>query len=191
MPENEDDPISQMHRAYADLVRSVSEEDEWSLSTRLSADVRKLLVLACASRFEKQIQDIILAFVHSASSSDERLVHLVRSKVIERQYHTYFDWDRSNANKFFAMFGPDLKERAKICVENDGDLKRAIGAFLEIGRTRNELIHVDFVTFPLDKTADEVFALFQQAKAFIAFLEEQLGGATGEQTSEMVGPQSG
>lgn len=173
----EEDAIDRMYRTYAELTKDVSDDGEWSFSTMLNADVRKLLVLACASRFEKQIQEIILRFAESASNLDERLVNLVKSRVIERQYHQYFDWTGSSANKFFSMFGPTFKDHARARVEGDENLKRAIGAFIEIGRTRNELVHGDFVTFPLEKTADEVFALFQQAMPFIIFVREQLNDA--------------
>lgn len=177
MADVEEDAIERMYRTYAELTKDVSDDGEWSFSTMLNADVRKLLVLACASRFEKQIQEIVLRFAESASNSDERLVTLVRSRVIERQYHTYFAWNSSNANTFFTMFGPAFRDNAQARVKDDENLERAIRAFIEIGRTRNELVHGDFVTFPLEKTAKEVFALFQQAMPFIVFVREQLGNA--------------
>jgi len=171
---SDDDAIEQMHQAYSGLLSRIEEQGEWSDLTMLNSDVRKLLVLACASRFEKQVQEILLDWARETSRSDERIVSFVKARAIDRQYHTYFDWDTPNANRFFSMFGTEFKTTARAVVDTDDDLRTAIAAFIEIGQIRNKLVHSDFVTLPLDKTAEEVYALFQNAKRFISFVREQL-----------------
>ena len=88
----------------------------------------------------------------------------------QRQYHTYFDWDEKNANKFFSLFGSDFKDKISKKVEADEELTNSIIAFLELGSIRNKLAHLNFANYPLDKTADEIYNLYKNAKTFVDFL---------------------
>lgn len=40
-------------------------------------------------------------------------------------------------------------------------------AFMEIGRDRNRLVHEDFATFTLEKTAEEIHNHYQTALVFV------------------------
>jgi hypothetical protein len=52
-------------------------------------------------------------------------------------------------------------------VEDDDSLNEAVRAFLEIGSNRNRLIHNDFGSFFLEKTAEEVYNLYSKAMVFV------------------------
>ena len=64
---------------------------------------------------------------------------------VERQYHSWFHCDRSNANRFF-LFG----QRFRLCKEEhvsmDTELRQSNIAFMEMGRDRNHLVplHSDY-----------------------------------------------
>jgi hypothetical protein len=55
----------------------------------------------------------------------------------------------------------------KDSVKTDLKLDNAIRAFLELGNLRNQLVHQDYATFPLEKTSDEIYQLYQDALYFV------------------------
>jgi hypothetical protein len=99
---------------------------------------------------------------------------LIEQKAVARQYHTYFDWEGRNANRFFALFGTNFRDAARALVQKDDALDGSIRAFLELGNTRNRLVHLNYITFDVDKTPEDMMALFRSALGFVAFLKEQL-----------------
>ena len=127
----------------------------------------KTLLLAVASHFEHRMRMAVEEFAREVTRNDDRLVSLINRRVIERQYHTWFDWKARNANSFFGMFGDEFSKHAKKTVKEDEELKFAIDAFLEIGNARNELIHEDFAAFDLNKTSEEVYDLYRRASIFV------------------------
>ena len=74
-----------------------------------------------------------------ASGSNQAVIALIKQKAVERQYHTYFDWERRNANKFFSHFGDEFSNKCKGEVKERDDLGEAISAFIELGEMRNKL----------------------------------------------------
>lgn len=87
--------------------------------------------------------------------------------VCKRQYHTYFEWDGKNANKFFALFGKDFKNQLVQKIKKEPTLDIALKAFLELGNMRNCLVHQNFANYTIDKTAKEVYDLYQEAMIFV------------------------
>ena len=51
-------------------------------------------------------------------------------------------------------------------VRNNPEYDEAIRAFLEVGDVRNQVAH-DFGTVSLEKTADEIYARYKEALAFV------------------------
>ena len=93
---------------------------------------------------------------------------LIQSKAIDRQYHTYFNWKTAkNANSFFALFGSDFSEFMEAEVKQNSELDSAVKAFLDLGRDRNNVVHVDFATNAAAKTVDEVYDAYQTALQFV------------------------
>lgn len=92
---------------------------------------------------------------------------LVKTKAITRQYHSWFDWETSNANKFFAMFGQAFKDHMVARLSVDGALGEGVKAFMELGRERNLLVHSDYASYLINKTPEEIYALYQRASIFV------------------------
>jgi hypothetical protein len=105
-----------------------------------------------------------------------------QNKAVSRLYHTYFQWDKKNANSFFGLFGEPFLAACKERVRSDSELEGAIRAFLELGNARNEMVHENFALFSMNKTAEEVFALYSRARAFVDFLENSLHKASPKAT---------
>jgi len=153
---------------------------EISLSSSADANYRKALLLAAASYFEVRLCSHITEYVEGVCGSARPVPEFVKNKAVKRQYHTYFDWDRNNANPFFGLFGAEFRDRMAAEVEADDDLRDSISAFLEVGRERNRLVHQDFASFALEKTAEEIFKLYQRALPFVEAMPGHLLAASSD-----------
>ncbi|KRQ09129.1 HEPN domain-containing protein [Bradyrhizobium manausense] len=159
------------HKAVVDFLIA---NEQPSFASDTNNNFRRSLVLAIASSFEHEISGIIAEIPRVHANANPIVVGLVEQKVIPRQYHTYFDWEKKNANKFFAMFGSEYAELAKSRVAADGDLDQAVKDFLALGDTRNRLVHLDYVNFDIEKTPDDIIAMYRSARKFVGFLRETL-----------------
>jgi hypothetical protein len=122
------------------------------------------------------LKDFILDCVSKLSEGADVIVHLVRNKAIERQFHTYFQWRERNANAFFGIFGTDFRDFMQKRVKTDSKLDDGIKKFLELGNLRNEMVHENSATFGVEKTLEELYVLYKDGRYFIdqfrmAFLE--------------------
>jgi len=127
---------------------------------------RKTLLLASASYFEDHICNSVAEFV-SEHAKSVLIENFVRNKAIARQYHTWFSWDAKNANQFFGLFGTDFRTAMTEQVKAKPELRMAIEAFLELGNERNALVHQNYATSPMEKTLEEVYALYRSALLFV------------------------
>lgn len=166
--------IDTMYDEFNFLLSVLDNAKEISLRSMADSIFKKTLALSAASYFEHEIRRILLKYVALKSSNDELISNFIVNKAIERQYHTYFDWEKSNANKFFSLFGDIFKESSKNDVRQDDNLARAIKSFLELGDIRNRLAHLNFAQMILDKTADEVYEQYKEAIIFIKYFEMKL-----------------
>jgi hypothetical protein len=103
---------------------------------------------------------------------------MIEKKFLARQYHTYFDWDKTNANSFFGLFGSAFVEKAKQQVRQNPQLEQAVRDFLELGNLRNRLVHLDYVTFDVDKSPEDIMRLYRSAVGFVEFIRIALLGTT-------------
>ena len=155
--------VDRLHLDFAVLLRVLDEAGEVSLRSVADENFRKSLVLAAASYFERRMMEAVLAFVEDATNRNVLVAALVRNKAVSRQYHTWFEWKGNNANSFFGLFGSGFRDFMKARIRGDGDLDDAVRAFLELGRERNRLVHQDFGAVPLEKTTEEIHALYRRA----------------------------
>ncbi|MCA9077752.1 MAG: hypothetical protein KDA93_22185 [Planctomycetaceae bacterium] len=149
-----------------------------------SENFRKSLLLSAASFFERRLVSILTELVNQWSHSTLPLNEFVRIKAIERQYHTYFDWDRPNGNPFFRLFGSDFKAFMERRCKDDEAFSDSVEAFIEIGRERNRLVHQDFGSYALEKTFDEIYDLYKKARHFLDNLEQCFTDFNAQPTNE-------
>lgn len=159
--------VDRLHLDFAVLLRVLDEAGEVSLRSVADENFRKSLVLAAASYFERRMMEAVLTFVEDATNRNVLVAALVRNKAVSRQYHTWFEWQGNNANSFFGLFGSGFRDFMKARIRGDGDLDDAVRAFLELGRERNRLVHQDFGAVPLEKTTEEIHALYRRALLFV------------------------
>lgn len=146
------------------------DQGEVSFASTLELSVPKVALLSAASWIEDQVQRIVLDLFEEAMSDAPHRVSFVKSAGVDRRYHSWFDWERRNANKFFGMFGTDFKHYCTQQIKDRPDLAEAISAFMELGDLRNMLVHGNFASFSLGKSLSEVEVLFNKAVSFVEAL---------------------
>ena len=159
--------VDRLHEDFVSLLSVLDEADEVSLRAVADENFRKSLLLAAASYFERRMTETVLSFVEDATNRNLLVTALVRNRAVSRQYHTWFQWDAGNANSFFGLFGSGFRDFMKSRIREDDDLDDSVRAFLELGRERNRLVHQDFGAFPLEKTTEEIHALYRRALRFV------------------------
>lgn len=166
--------VDRLYNEFKTLIGFLEAGQEISLRSTADENLRKSLLMAAASYFERKICEDIAAFADETSGNNGLIVEFIKNKAISRQYHTFFGWDGNNANPFFGLFGDLFKTFMRDELKKNGQLEDAIKAFLEIGRERNRLVHQDFGTFPLEKTSEEIYGLYKKAIPFIEAIPQHL-----------------
>ncbi len=166
--------VDRVHKEFAELLQVLDKMKEVSLHNTVDDNCRKLLLMAAASYFERRMTDTILNFSAEITTKDHVLTCLVKKKVVNRQYHSWFDWNVRNANRFFSLFGASFQQSMKEIVNGDNDLDSSIRAFMEIGRERNRLVHQDFGSFLLEKTSGEIYTLYRTALRFVEWFPDAI-----------------
>lgn len=168
-------PVDRLYDESTSVIRALG-ISEPSLAIASGDNFRKALVLAAASHFEHRVSSCVLEFVQERANGSRLVVAFVKNKAVSRQYHTWFKWEDTNANHFFGLFGNEFKQLMAERVKASDELKNSIRAFLEIGNERNKLVHQDFASFSLEKTLDEIYALYKQSLLFVEGLSAHLRG---------------
>lgn len=166
--------VEQLVKDYAEFREYLLSNGQISFESLLSDIFRKNLLISCASLFELQIQALVSQYV-SKQTADPKINSLVQNRVIERQYHTYFNWKDKAAGPFYAMFGAATKEEISLQIKGDTNLKEGEKAFLDIGAQRNLLAHENFIEYQLSLTSQEIIDLYGKATTYVRYLYEYFG----------------
>ena len=163
-----------MYEDHRALIEYLDGQREISFRSIVGAIFPKTLAIAAGSYFEERIRSSIYDFIAEASNGQELIIQFTNNKAIERQYHTYFDWRKQNANQFFGLFGQDFRNHMEATLKRDAELDEAVKSFLEMGSIRNSLLHENFIDFAFSKTAEETYQVYRKALLFVDRLPELL-----------------
>lgn len=167
--------IDQQYESGSALIIYLKAQQELTLSIEAENNFGKNILLSTASYFENEITETIIEFAKTHSNNDELIISIIKIKAVKRQYHTYFDWEKgTNANIFFSLFGDNFKNIMSKRVKDEPLLEASIKAFLELGQERNKLVHQNFAEIVLDKTAEEIYRLYQTSLLFIKTIKLEL-----------------
>jgi hypothetical protein len=166
--------VDRFYRDFHELMLYLDKGGELSLRNVVESSFRKDLLLVAASYFEWVISHNLIEFVRQSSNSNLAVLEFVKNKAISRQYHSLFDWDRNNATKFYSLFGEGFRDFMRSELDLDNGLEKSVKAFMEIGRERNRLVHQDFGSFALEKTATEIYELYKTAVPFVECIPMKL-----------------
>jgi hypothetical protein len=164
--------MAEIDELYQRYKQAIDQAEGPTLQAELQDSFKRLLLVGSASYFESKIQEVILSFSEKHLGKKHILHHFINNKGIIRQYHTYFEWDGGNANKFFALFGTNFRDYMKQRITKDAQLKQSIGDFLKLGYLRNQMTHENMLNYNLDKTLEEIYELYQTASFFVDSLPQ-------------------
>ena len=170
----ESDRIERQYNDSKELFDYLMGKGEISFATYIDNVYKKVLVLSAASYFESVISKRILQYANEVSGRDKRIVKLIENKVIERQYHTLFDWKAKNTNAFWKLFGEETKEKARSTIDKDEELKSAEQSFIGMGQLRNLLVHENFAEYDVNLTVEEIYSKYRSACSFVLFISTVL-----------------
>ena len=166
--------VDTLYGEYLAIVQMMDKYGAVSFRNTLNDNFRKTLLLCAASHFEFKITSDVVSFCAEVARGNPLIPSLVKNKAVSRQYHTWFEWNSTNANSFYAMFGEEFKAHMAELMKSDENLSRSVRDFLELGRERNRLVHQDYGSYFLEKTAEEIFKLYASALMFVEFMPKVL-----------------
>jgi hypothetical protein len=166
------DPVEALFDQLSRLVDSLKLTGEPSLAVSVSEIASKSLLLAAASRFEAEFTRLFTEVASVLSTSE--IANFCINQGVIRKYHTLFDWEANNVNRFLKLFGDDFRDRALARVSTDQTFSDAVVAFVVVGAGRNRLVHSDFATFPLEDTLEELIEKYRRARYFLPVLHGML-----------------
>jgi hypothetical protein len=166
------DVVEKMFNDLNRLVELLKRTGEPSLAVSVSEVASKALLMAAASRFEAEFTSMFTAVARELGAPS--IASFAINQGVVRKFHTLFQWDASNVNKFYKLFGDDFKEAAAALEGSDGDFSASIGPFISLGAGRNELAHSDFAAFPLNDTLEELIDKYRRAAHFLPGIRQLL-----------------
>lgn len=162
--------VTALYQDHIELLTYLRSNDQISFSNTIEGVLPKVLLLAAASHLEMEMQELIMDYFNEITDQRKPAVSFVQRKAVSRQYHTYFQWDSGNANAFFALFGDDFKAAMNERIRKDVSFAQPVKDFVQLGSLRNQLVHQNYASFTLEKTADEIWDLYESACKFIELL---------------------
>ena len=159
--------VDKLYNDFDELVTFLDSSDEPSFKSLADENFKKTLLLSSASFFETSLTNQLITYFENKTQKNSELKEFLVNKAITRQYHTYFDWNSNNANTFFSLFGIEFKSFMTEKLKSNEEMKKSILDFIEIGRERNRLVHQNYGSFSIEKTAKEIFDLYNSAKKFV------------------------
>jgi len=166
--------IDKLYEDNKEILVLLDASGDVSSRSILDNNFKKVLLLSAASYFEYEITSILTNYICKKTNNNPLLLCFFKKKAIERQFHTYFKWEKRNANHFFYMFGEDFKKEIELEIKDNPHLDNSVKAFLDIGLIRNNLVHNNFADYPLDKTSEEIYSLYKEALKFIEYISKKL-----------------
>ena len=168
------EPITGLKREYDEILNGcLSDPLKFTVFKGLAS---KIFVLAAASYLETELVNLVCGQLNVRKNEKCVFFNFAKRKGVSRQYHTWFDWKKSTAVDFFALFGDDFKAHARSVIDANEDFKETEKTFMEIGSKRNILMHNNFVSFSIDLDYDESFALCIKSLKMIDLVGEIFSG---------------
>ena len=165
--------IKSLYDQYCELIHFLRSNEEISFELYVNDTCKKALLLSAASYFESVITMTIHKFVSSKAHNNPEIIAFVDNKALKRQYHTFFDWDGNNANRFFGLFGAEFSQRAREEIKAK-KLEESEAAFLSIGQERNRLVHQNYIEVQINATFEEIYIKYEKACHFVELITQLL-----------------
>jgi hypothetical protein len=166
--------VDVFYESSKNLINFLDTNKQVSYRNDVDNSFKKVLTLSAASYFEGRIKSMLMEFIAERSSNDVLVTTFVNNKAIADKYFQLFDFRNRQINGFFSCFGEEFKKYMIQCLKEDSEMKKASDSFLEIGHWRDRLVHQNFAEYDFQKTGDEVYQLFNDARKFVPFIKIKL-----------------
>lgn len=150
-----------------EVIDFLGEKGEVSFQQRIEEPFRKYFLISCASFLEEKTKLCLKEFFQNNGDKRGLVSNFLGKASLSRGFHTLFDWESGNANKFFSHFGEEFKDEILKKAKSDSEFQQNMHSFMEIGRERNRHIHNDIANMQLDKTAKEIRQHFVCGNKFV------------------------
>ncbi len=181
--------VDRLFIELTELKQILKDRGEISLYSSADENFKKSLLLAAASYFDYRLRHLLLLFFAKHTPGSTVVSEFAKNTVINsRQYHSLFEWETKNANKFYRLFGDGFKTFMR---KRETDLPKfteSVEAFLEIGRDRNRLVHQNFAAYVLEKDASEIYEIYKKAQPFVEDLSSCLEEYVNNMAAERAQP---
>ncbi len=167
-PEPAESYVERLWDNLVDLEQYMSGCDATILVSTRSA-FAKAMVLAAGNWLERRTVCALLDFANRASS-EETLVLFVRAGVLDRRFHTLFDWKSGKVNSFLRKFGTDFRDRVQEASEENGDVLSASLDFMALVAERNALAHSSQIADEAQFSPKEVRIKFYNAAGWVSWI---------------------
>jgi RiboL-PSP-HEPN len=154
------------------IIELLYSRGEVSLAQTAQNLFAKSLLLIAASHFEDRLKQVVTSGIASRSRNDPYINAFFKIRGISYQYHAWFDWDKSNANRFYSFFGKHFSEDIKAIIDADEALSESVTSFVKIGDLRNQIVHNNILVFKLNDTPAQVLERIKKANSFISLVEK-------------------
>jgi len=131
------------------------------------------MVLAAGNWLERKTTQELLEFTKAVSDS-EALVELVKRRVLDRQFHTLFDWKTGTVSTFVSLFGSPTKSLVDAALRSNASLEQASRDFMALVHQRNLLAHDGAISEEPQFTANQVRSMFYNAASWVSWMGETL-----------------
>lgn len=165
--------VDVLYKEYKSFHDYFTEKKEISYLITMENHLKKGLLMASASYFENKITNDLIIFTNEITGENELLCAFLKNKAIGRNYHTFFKWEESNgANTFFGLLGDGFKVYMKANIKSNPRLSKSLDDFLNLGNERNRLVHLNYGTYDVPKTIEEIYSLYNNASYFVNILPD-------------------
>ncbi|MDE2783226.1 MAG: hypothetical protein OXK77_09745, partial [Gemmatimonadota bacterium] len=166
--EPEESYVERLWHNLADLEPHLPAHGPAALVNTRSA-FAKAMVLAAGNWLERRTIQALMDFANNASS-EQTLVLLLKTSVLDRRFHTLFHWDSGKVNSFLGRFGTDFRQRVQEACRENEDVLRASRDFMRLVVERNELAHSSRISDEAQFTPSEVRAKFYNAAGWVSWI---------------------
>lgn len=171
--------MNEVERIYDELRvigEIISASNDISATSVYGEHSAKVLLLAGASYFERQIISSIEAWINAETPSVAAR-HFVRHQAVEKKFFSLFDFSANskNAKAFLSKFGPDYYKWAQEDMKLAAIDENVQETFIRFCRLRNSLVHSNYATYNIDKTMEEIWNEFKKAEIQVKWIEDSFG----------------
>ncbi|MGI9250178.1 MAG: HEPN domain-containing protein [Pseudohongiellaceae bacterium] len=173
IPGDSKEKLERLFQMYHEVLKETDEI--LPVGLLLQETLLKTIVISVASHLERMTIITIRNLVGTLVGHQGQIIeNFVYNKMLDRNFHSLFQWDKRQANKFYSYFSGSNKDEANFTefmkgkVRKDSDFNEAVESFLELGEQRNNLVHNDLASAQLDNiTIEDIERKYQAAQGFL------------------------